>query len=104
MADQQIKRYEIKNLDDLNNALSQGLKNGDRIILNDVQSAVFVSYQKGAINGHDAIVTVELDRQYLTARGLYIINKDGLFYQAHSFGEPEDASKLAAVGLLPTAS
>ena len=105
MTTAQVTIYSIKNLGDLKKALSEDLKKGDRILLGDessgMQEAVFLSHQPEALHGNDVIVTVEKNSRVITARGLYIINDEGLFYQASCDGEqPIDAQRLVSAGLI----
>ena len=105
MTTAQVTIYSIKNLGDLKKALSEGLKEGGRVLLGDeasgTQEAVFLSYQQEAFHGSDVIVTVEKDSRLVSARGLYVINNEGLLYQAHCDGEqPDDTRRLVDAGLM----
>jgi len=85
----------IRTLDDLRHAKANGLKKGDPIILGDdsgdVETSIFFGERK--LYNSPAILTIERDSSHGVIRGLYMILKDGLYYQAHCQQDGEELRK-----------
>ena len=106
-----IKRTPVKigNLKDLEEAVNNGLERGHPIILSNPSAgfskeAVFLSTQKARMLG-DVIVTVEHGKnaytgEYGAIRGLYLVEKEGLYCSSHCEPYPGDEKLLVNAGLL----
>ncbi len=91
-----MKIRDIKNLSGLENALVSGLENGDPINFVDEQGkqhfAIFCKKRK-LVDG-DIMEIIEEDSTHGTRRGLYGIDKEGVYYRTYSRGNLDEDMKL----------